>query len=165
MPEPVEEFPNQLARTRGFSLGVPRSFSVSPDGERVVYIRTKSGDDPVSCLWVFDVPGAKERLVFDPGEEEAERDLTEAERARRERMRERSSGVTAYATDEAVTRAVFSIGGRLFLADLIEGSARELSAPGSVDDPRLDPAGDRIAFVVDGALHVREIEGGVRELA
>ncbi len=164
-PDPLEEFPRQVARTRGFSLGVPRSFTVSPDGERVVYLRTKTGDDPVSCLWVFEVSGAKERLVFDPGEEEAERDLTEAERARRERVRERSSGVTAYATDEAVRRAVFPVGGRMFLADLIEGSARELSAPGAVDDPRLDRSGERIAFVVDGTLHVREIEGGVRELA
>ena len=168
MPEtldPLEEFPRQAARTRGFSLGVPRAFTVSPDGERVVYLRTKTGDDPVSCLWVLEVSGAKERLVFDPGEEEAERDLTEAERARRERARERSSGVTAYATDEAVRRAAFTVGGRMFLADLGEGSARELSAPGSVDDPRPDPAGERIAFVVDGALHVRQIEGGVRELA
>src|SRR5262245_36756403 len=165
MPEPVEEFPNQLARTRGFSLGVPRSFSVSPDGERVAYLRTKSGDDTVSCLWVFDVVGAKERLVFDPGQEEAERDLTEAERPRRERARERSSGVTAYATDDQVRQAVFSVGGRLFLADLIQGSARELTAPGAVDDPRLDPAGERIAFVVDGAMYVREIEGGYRQFA
>jgi len=164
-PDPLDEFPRQVARTRGFSLGVPRSFTVSPDGERVVYLRTKRGDDPVSCLWVFEVSGAKERLVFDPGEEEAERDLTEAERARRERARERSSGVTAYATDETGRRAVFTVGGRMFLADLIEGSARELSAPGAVDDPRLDPTGRRIAFVVEGTLHVREIEGGVRELA
>jgi dipeptidyl-peptidase-4 len=80
-PDPLDEFPRQVARTRGFSLGVPRSFTVSPDGERVVYLRTKRGDDPVSCLWVFEVSGAKERLVFDPGEEEAEGDLTEAERS------------------------------------------------------------------------------------
>jgi dipeptidyl-peptidase 4 len=164
-PDPLEEFPRQVARTRGFSLGVPRSFTVSPDGDRVVYLRTKTGDDPVSCLWVFEVSGAKERLVFDPGQEEAERDLTEAERARRERARERSSGVTAYATDEAVRRAAFTVGGRMFLADLVEGSARELSAPGAVDDPRLDRTGRRIAFVVEGTLHVREIGGGVRELA
>jgi dipeptidyl-peptidase-4 len=164
-PDPLDEFPRQVARTRGFSLGVPRSFRVSPDGARVAYLRTQAGDDPVSCLWVFDVAGAKERLVFDPGEEERERDLTAAERARRERARERSSGVTAYATDEAVRRAVFAVGGRLFLADLVEATARELSAPGAVDDPRLDPAGERIAFVVEGALHVRDVEGGVRTLA
>ncbi|HJS27540.1 MAG TPA: DPP IV N-terminal domain-containing protein, partial [Actinomycetota bacterium] len=163
--DPLDEFPRQVARTRGFSLGVPRSFTVSPDGERVAFIRTKMGDDPVSCLWVFDVEGAKERLVFDPGAEEAEQELTDAEIARRERARERSSGVTAYAADDGVRRAVFVVGGRLFLADLVEGSARELSAPGAVDDPRLDPAGERVAFVVDGALHVRDVEGGVRELA
>lgn len=164
-PDSLDGFPSQVARTRGFSLGVPRSFTVSPDGERVAFLRTKSGDDPVSCLWVFDVAGAKERLVFDPGAEEAERDLTQAERARRERARERSSAVTAYATDEAVRRAVFSVGGRLFLGDMVVGSARELSAPGAVDDPRLDPEGERIAFVVEGSLWVREIEGGARTLA
>src|SRR5918995_6969476 len=164
-PDPLDEFPRQVARTRGFSLGVPRAFTVSPDGERVVYLRTKTGDDPVSCVWAFDVSGAKERLVFDPGAEEAERDLTDAERVRRERARERSSGVTSYATDDAVRRAVFTVGGRMFLADLVDGSARELSAPGPVDDPRLGPAGERIALVVEGALYVRDIEGGVRELA
>ena len=163
--DPIDEFPRQLARTRRFTLGVPRSFTVSPDGERVLFLRTSAGDDPVSGLWVFDVGDATERLVFTPEMEEAEGELTEAERARRERAREQSSGVTAYATDRAVRRAVFTVAGRMYLADLVDGSARELSAPGSVDDPRLDPTGERIAFVVGGDLHVREIEGGERRLA
>ena len=162
--DPLDEFPRQLARTRRFTLGVPRSFTVSPDGERVVFLRS-AGDDPVSGLWVFDVADGVERLVFEPGSEEAEGELTQAERARRERAREQSSGVTAYATDRAVRRAVFTVAGRMYLADLVEGSARELTAPGSVDDPRLDPTGERIAFVVGGDLHVREIEGGERTLA
>ncbi len=162
--DPLDEFPRQLARTRRFTLGVPRSFTVSPDGERVVFLRS-AGDDPVSGLWAFDLADGVERLVFEPGSEEAEGELTQAERARRERAREQSSGVTAYATDRAVRRAVFSVAGRMYLADLVEGSARELTAPGSVDDPRLDPTGERIAFVVGGDLHVREIEGGERTLA
>src|SRR3712207_4165633 len=143
-PDALDEFPRQSARTRGFSLGVPRSFTVSPDGQRVVFLRTKGGDDPVSCLWVFDVASATERCVFDPRDafgEEDEAELTEAERVRRERARERSTGVTAYATDHDVRRVVFSVSGRLHLADVVEGTARELTAPGSVDDPRLDHAG------------------------
>jgi dipeptidyl-peptidase-4 len=60
---------------------------------------------------------------------------------------------------------VFAVSGRLFLADLPEAITRELSVPGPVDDPRLDPTGERIAYVIDGALHVREIEGGGRVLA
>lgn len=166
--DPLDEFPRQAARTRGFTLGVPRSFTVSPDGDRVVFLRSRAGDDPVSCLWVLDVSSGKETCVFDPRElagTEADERLTDAERARRERARERSSGVTAYAADDEVRGAVFAFSGRMFLADLVDASARELSAPGSVDDPRLDPAGERIAYVVDGALHVRDVEGGNRVLA
>src|SRR3990172_5953375 len=84
--EPLDEFPRQVASTRGFSLGVPRSFKVSPDGERVVFLRTTAGDDPVSCLWVLDVARGVERPVFDPrstGAEEDEASLTPAERAPR----------------------------------------------------------------------------------
>jgi dipeptidyl-peptidase-4 len=171
MPEtrdPLDEFPRQVARTRGFSLGVPRAFTVSPDGERVVFLRTTAGDDPVSCLWVLDVASGLERPVFDPrssGAEEDEASLTPAERARRERARERSTGVTEYATDRQVRRAVFAMSGRLFLAELPEASARELSVPGPADDPHLDPTGERISYVIDGALHVREIQGGQAVLA
>jgi dipeptidyl-peptidase-4 len=166
--DPFEEYPQQAGRTRGFTLGLPRSFTVSPDGARVAFLRTRAGDDPVSCLWVLDVGPGLERLVLDPRDhavDEDEATLSDAERSRRERARERSNGVTAYAADLALTRAVCAVQGRMFLADLLEGGARELSAPGPVDDPRLDPTGARVAYVVDGALHVREIEGGNRVLA
>jgi dipeptidyl-peptidase 4 len=164
-PEALDEFPRQIARTRGFSLGAPRSFTISPDGQRIAFLRTRGGDDPASSLWVFDVATAAERLVFDPQGDEEEAELTDAERVRRERARERSTGVTSYATDRDVRRAVFSVSGQLHLADLVDGSARQLTSPGAVDDPRLDDGGERIAYVVDGALHVREIEGGNRVLA
>ena len=51
----TESFPRQEARTRRFTLGVPRSFRISPDGARVAYLRTKGGNDPVTCLWMLDV--------------------------------------------------------------------------------------------------------------
>ncbi|HEX8862660.1 MAG TPA: hypothetical protein VGC06_26935, partial [Actinomycetes bacterium] len=60
-------FPRQQARTRGFSLGQPRSFSVSADGGRVAFLRSLAGDDPVNRLWLLDLDaGAGERLVADP---------------------------------------------------------------------------------------------------
>jgi dipeptidyl-peptidase-4 len=162
----VEDFPRQAGRTRSFSLGVPRDFTVAPDGSRVVFLRSRSGDDPVTCLWVLDVESGEERLVFDPQAvtNEEETAPSEAERARRERVRERAGGVVAYATDRPVRHAVFSLAGRLMHVDLTSGLARELPVPGPVEDPRLDPTGDRIAFVVNGALHVAEIDGQDRAL-
>src|SRR5918996_5752516 len=87
-----DSFPRQSARTQRFTLGLPRSFTVSPDEARVVFIRSQAGDDPLSCLWVLDVPDGRERLVFGPQEEG---DIPPEERARRERTRERAGGVVA----------------------------------------------------------------------
>ncbi len=56
-----DSFPRQRARTRGFTLGAPRSFRVAEDGSRVAFIRSKAGDDPEGCLWVLDVATGEER--------------------------------------------------------------------------------------------------------
>ena len=161
-----DPFPRQQARTRRFTLGRPRRFTVSPDGSRVVFLRSLAGDDPLTALWVLDLPAGRERLVFDPREEgTGDQDLPVEELARRERARERAGGVVAYSTDRAVTVAAFTIGGRLFTADLVNGGSRELPVVAPVFDPRVDPTGRRVAYVAHRALHVIELEGGGRVLA
>jgi dipeptidyl-peptidase-4 len=165
-------FPRQHARTRGFTLGEPRGFAVAADGSRVAFLRSLAGDDPVNRLWVLDLDeGARsggparpagaprERMVADPlallgGGAET---LPAAERARRERVRERAGGIVAYAADRDLTLAAFALGGRLFVAGLRAGDLpREVATAGPVLDPRPDPAGRRVAYVTGGELHVVE---------
>ena len=43
--QPVS-YPRQEAATRRFRLGVPRSFTVAPDGRRVAFIRSAGGRRP-----------------------------------------------------------------------------------------------------------------------
>lgn len=167
-----ESYPRQSARTRRFNLGVPRSFSVSPDGRRVVFLRSEGGEDPAGCLHAVDVPTAQERLVADPRELYAEGmdGLSDTERARRERMREITSGIVEYTTDAAVSRAVFGLSGRMYLVDLTDPSPtaapRRLPVDGPVDDPRLSPDGSQVAYVVKGAVRVIGWDGtGDRALA
>ena len=126
----TESFPRQEARTRRFSLGVPRAFRVSPDGSRVVYLRTKGGADPVTCLWVLDVAIGRARLAADPrtlssdhGGGGQEEDLPPEERARRERVREQAGGIVAYATDRDVTVAAFALSGRVYTVPLAGAGA------------------------------------------
>jgi dipeptidyl-peptidase-4 len=156
-----ESFPRQSARTRGFTAGAPRLFTVSPDGERVVFVRSSSGTDPVGHLWVHDAATGTERQVADPtalhsgGEE-----LSAEERARRERMRERGTGIVGYATDAAVTVAAFALSGSLCTADLVgSGGVRVLDATGPVVDPRPSPDGRRIAYVAGRSLRVASVDG------
>ncbi|MCU1386663.1 MAG: putative dipeptidyl peptidase, partial [Ilumatobacteraceae bacterium] len=160
-------FPRQYARTQRLTLGEPRNVTVSPDGKRVVFCRSAAGDDPVNCLWVLDVGTGTERLVADPRTLLAEGDDTELpaeEKARRERAREGAGGVVAYATDAAVTVTSFALAGRLFVAGLVSGTARELAVDGPVFDPRPDPLAARVAYVSGGALRIGELDGTSWEL-
>jgi dipeptidyl-peptidase-4 len=164
----VESFPRRHARTQRFTLGAPRSFTVSPDGARVVFLRSPSGTDRANSLWVLDTADAVERVAADPrallgGAEER---LPPQERARRERSREGGAGIVGYATDAAVELASFALSGRLFTAELRAGTARELRVRGPVVDPRPSPDGRHVAYVADGALRVVGAEGdGDRALA
>jgi dipeptidyl-peptidase-4 len=155
-------FPRRHARTQGFTLGRPRGFQVGADGARVAFLRSAAGDDPVNRLWALDVASGAERLVADPARllDGDAGDLPPEERARRERARERAGGIVAFAGDLDLTVASFALAGRLFVADLAgAGGARELPAAGGVLDPRVDPAGTRVAWVADRALHVAGLDG------
>lgn len=147
------DFPRQLARTGRLSFGLPRALTVSPDGRRVLFLRTQAGDDPSGLLWLYR-DGA-ERVLADPARlPAAPGGPPPEELARRERTRERSAGVVAYATDAEARTAVFALDGRLWIVDTAGGGPRPVPTPGPVTDPRPDPAGRRIAYVSGGALHV-----------
>ncbi|MEU8265737.1 LpqB family beta-propeller domain-containing protein [Sphaerisporangium sp. NPDC049002] len=156
-----ESFPRLYARTRRFTLGVPRGFVIAPDGDRVVFLRSRSGTDAVTCLWELDLASGAEHLLVDPADlGAADEDLPAEERARRERAREQAGGVVAFGADSALTSAAFALSGGLYLADLRSGAVRRLDTPGPVIDPRLSPDGSRVAYVTGGALHVQEVATG-----
>ena len=173
-------FPRQHARTQRFTLGAPRGFAVAPGGDRVAFVRTRSGGgDPgvdggagaagarAQLLWVLDVPvagPAVERIAADPLEllGGADEELPAEERARRERSREGSAGIVGFAVDSAVEVAAFALSGRLFVAGLRPheaGTAREVAVPGPVVDPRPSPDGRLVAYATGGALRVVEVSG------
>jgi dipeptidyl-peptidase-4 len=134
---------------------------VAPDGSRVAFLRSPAGDDPTNALWVLDVGEGRERLVLDPREAApAEAELPEAERARRERARERAGGITTFACDPALRLAAVALGGRLFVADLGAGGAREVSVEGPCFDPRPDPTGGKVAYVRGRELRVVDLASG-----
>ncbi|WP_435613027.1 prolyl oligopeptidase family serine peptidase [Streptomyces sp. bgisy159] len=167
-PSETYSFPRLHARTQRFTLGAPRSFTVAPDGSRVVFLRSGSGTDRAGALWVLDPADGSERLAADPyallgG---ATENLSPQERARRERSREGGAGIVGYAADDAVELVSFTLSGRLFTARPASGEVRELRVPGPVIDPRPSPDGGCVAYVAGGALRVVGADGeGDRVLA
>ncbi len=57
-----ESFPRQEARTRRFSLGVPRAFHVSPDGSRIAFSSNARSATDMDIV-VEDVEAATERAL------------------------------------------------------------------------------------------------------
>ena len=145
----VDEFPRQLAKTRRFTLGVPRAVTISRDGGRVLFLRSQGGEDPVTCLWLIDLAadGGRERLLADPAASwnEGSGDVPEAERIRRERARELASGIVAYSADAECRTVAFALDGQLWTLRVTDDPQQPELVPtaGPVTEPRIDPTGQR----------------------
>ena len=145
-------YPRLKARTRGFQLGRPRAFGVV--GDHVLFIRSQGPTDPVGCLWQYDPATGAERLLVDPtalGGVDDE-SLPPAERARRERMREVTSGITSYSASRDGSVIAFAVSGTGWVLDVASGRTDAVPAPGAIVDPRIAPDGSSVAFVCDGSL-------------
>ncbi|MFC7310550.1 prolyl oligopeptidase family serine peptidase [Streptomyces monticola] len=151
------DFPLQFTRTHRFTLGAPRSCTVSQDGERVLFLRSTGGEDPVNRLWVYE--GGAERIVADAAVLNRGGTVPEAERVRRERARESAEGVVAYATDRHARVVAFSLGGALWVVTTDGGIPQRIPTAGPAFDPRPSPDGSVIAYVAHGSLRVVGADG------
>ncbi|HWO68701.1 MAG TPA: prolyl oligopeptidase family serine peptidase [Umezawaea sp.] len=130
--------PEQLFRTRLFTLGVPDRFTVLPDQASVLFLRGRAGDDPLTCLWALDLDSGEERVLADPA------------------ALGRDQGIDAYAVDEAGKTVAFVLAGDLWT---VTDEVRRLPVRGPAKDPRPDPRGDRIAYVSGDSLRVVDVDG------
>ena len=160
-PEEPLSFPRLQARTQRFTLGEPRSISVTVDGNTVLYIRTAHGESRTGLLWAFDVDKAEERVLADPTDllGTTGEDLSPEERARRERARESGAGIVGYSVDDAGRTAVFALSGDVWTCPVDGSGARPLPTSGPVIDPRIDPTGRNIAYAANGQLRVISVDG------
>lgn len=152
-------YPRLKARTRGFQLGRPRSFTIS--GDRVLFIRSQGATDPVGCLWQIDPGTGIERLLIDPltlGSSD-DTDLPDAERARRERMREVTSGITAYSVSQDGSLITFAVNGNGYVFNTTTSITVTIPAPSAIVDPRIAPDGSAVAYVCDGSLMLWPLTG------
>ena len=151
------EFPAIYARTDRFRRGMPRTFEVTD--EHVTFLRSADSYDATLSLWRFDLATATERCLVAAGDLHADdADLPPAERARRERLRESGAGITGYSMSASGDRIAFAVGGGLWLWD--EFGLRSVETTGAVFDPRIDRAGELVACVIEGSVHVLSFVDG-----
>ena len=143
--------------------GTPlRRTTISPDGTRVGYLKGSESDPDQLDLWAIDVETGEESLLVSSldllGAPEV---LSEEERNRRERAREYGRGIIDYSWVDADT-LLFPLGGDVYLYDLSEGEARQVTATeGFESDIKLSASNSRVAYVRDDELFVTDLDTGL----
>ncbi len=144
-------FIRDYAETRGFQLGRPVAPQITPDGQRVLFLRAAGPRTAKQSVFEFDVGTGQTRelltaeQVLGAGDET----LSPEEKARRERARISVGGFTSLQLSKDGSQILAPLAGRLFLIERATAKARELPITGSVLDPRFSPDGRQIAFVRD----------------
>jgi dipeptidyl-peptidase-4 len=154
----------QISATQNFRLGRPERIRVSPNGSTVYFLRS-GAREPARDLYALDVVSGAERRVVTAeallgGSSE---ELSDAERARRERQRLIARGIGDYALSPDGTTLLVPLSGKLFLVDAQTGRARtvgDAAAREAPIDARFSPDGRQLACVRDGDLYVIDVASG-----
>ena len=139
-----------------------RDVQLSPDGRLVTYLKGEDGDQNTLDLWAADTHGgAPFKLIDAKALEQPGKELSEAEKSRRERMRIRERGVVSYGWDEEGRFVLVPLDGDLYLFERASGKVRRLTKgmPDEID-AKVSPHGNFVSFVRDQNLYVLDLKSG-----
>ena len=140
----------------------PRALKVSPDGERVTFLKGKASDYERLDLWEYHIDSGETRMLFNSNDlQSGEEILSDEEKARRERMRLSGSGIVSYQWSDDGTALLFPLGGDVYYHKLGEKGAKQLLDTDAFEtDIKLSPKGNYISFIRDQNLYVKNIKSG-----
>ncbi len=155
--------PKRLDAAPSLDGPMPQALTFSPDGRRATYLRGKTHAPLQLDVWAVDVEGGEPRLLVDSAVLAPEpAALSEEEKARRERLRQRAGGIVSYAWDAQGTQMLVPLNGDLYLVHVDQDppAIRQLTDAAASDvDAKLSPAGGYASFVRDGVLRAAALDG------
>lgn len=139
-----------------------RGVKLSPDGSEVTYLKAKPENQRMTDLWAADVKGGAPRLLVDGRALIPEgRELSEAEKSRRERQGIQSSGVVDYSWDAQGRFILVPVEGDVWLFERAASKVRRLTDTAADEiDAKVSPKGQFVSFVRDDNLFVMPASGG-----
>ncbi|VXB46254.1 S9 family peptidase [Brevundimonas sp. G8] len=151
--------PERVFSSPSLNGPVAKGVSLSPDGQLVAFLRSREDNVDVQDLWAAPTGEGEpyklidaRALVPDAGE------LSEAEKARRERMRISARGVVEYSWDQQGRYILAPLEGDIFLANRADGKVRRLTeTPDDEIDAKVSPKGSYVSYVRDQNLVVYDL--------
>ena len=132
----------------------PRGLKLSPDGQRVTYLAGRKDNQNFYDLWQMDVKTGKSSLLLN-ADKLASNELSDEEKARRERQRIYGEGIMEYFWADDSKALLIPASGNLYYFSLADNSVSQLPiGEGFATDARLSPKGNFVSFVRDQNLYV-----------
>ncbi|GAK33417.1 prolyl tripeptidyl peptidase [alpha proteobacterium Q-1] len=139
---------------------------LAPDGSRVTFLKGKERDFRIQDLWEYHIETGETRLLVDSDDilGGVAEDLSEVEKARRERQRISASGIVQYQFSKDGQSLLFPLGGDLHVYDIKAGKAKRLTeTEGFETDAKFSPKGAYVSFIRDQNLFVVNVKNGVEK--
>ncbi|HBF49303.1 MAG TPA: S9 family peptidase [Massilia sp.] len=138
-----------------------KTLKVSPDGERVTFLRGRDDNQFQQDLWEYNMKDKTTRRLVDSKKLVPNEELSLEEKARRERARTASlSGIISYSWSPDGKQLLVPIAGDLYLVDVAKPDAARKVASGNVLDPKISPKGRYVSFVRNQNLVVIDLKTG-----
>lgn len=138
----------------------PSGLSLSPDGSVVTYLSGRVDNQDINDLWQMDIATGKRSLLLD-SDKLAGGELSDEEKARRERQRIYGQGIMEYFWAQDSQSILIPSAGKLYLFNLQDQKVVELATgEGFATDARLSPKGSYVSFVRDQDLFVLDLRTG-----
>ena len=141
-----------------------RELQVSPDGKRVTFLQGKKTDYERLDLWEYEVDSGKTQMLFNSDDlSSGPEELSDEEKARRERMRLKGSGIVSYQWSADGKALLFPLGGDAYYYRLGDDKAQQiLDTPEFETDLKLSPKGKFLSYVRNQNLFIKEIKTGTK---
>ena len=138
-----------------------KNLKVSPDGERVTFLRGRADNQFQQDLWEYNMKDKTTRLLVDSKKLVPTENLSLEEKARRERARTAGlSGIINYSWSPDGKQLLVPIAGDLYLVDVAHPDTARKVASGNVLDPKISPKGRYVSFVRNQNLVVMDLKTG-----
>ncbi|RUO56117.1 S9 family peptidase [Pseudidiomarina homiensis] len=147
------------------TTSAPSQLRFSPDGQVISYLRGSADNPNINDLWLYDIRKQEHRrlvaasqLVDDPAA------MSASERARRERLRIRASGIVDYQWANNGQHLLIPLSGQLFLVDLKSANVTPLTdSNSSVTDARFSPQSNFVSFIEQNSLFILDLAENRRQ--
>jgi dipeptidyl-peptidase-4 len=140
----------------------PKSLKFSPDGSRVTYLQGKSDDLYRYDLWEYNIASKENKLLVDSqslfsGPE----NLSNEEKARRERQRIYGVGIMEYQFSRDGSALLFPLNGDIYYYHLATKEAKRLTETKAFEtDVKFSPKGNFVSYIREQNIFVLNIESG-----